>query len=162
VTTLDFDDAMQHSAAELDETKNKFCLINSSHQSFNRWFSRSQADVIMMISGNPEGAYPYAGVPWFSTVFGRDALITAMQCLWSAPCIAESVLKFLALHQAVDVNPEREAEPGKILHEMRHGEMANLKEVPFGLYYGSVDSTPLFVLLAGEYFEQTGDMDFLE
>jgi glycogen debranching enzyme len=157
-----FDESMHQSILELQETRSQFCSVTSPHAAFNRWLSRSASDVQMLIRGNPEGAYPYAGVPWFSTVFGRDALVTAMQCLWAAPWIAESVLKFLALHQAVEVIPRQEAEPGKILHEMRHGEMANLNEVPFGLYYGSVDSTPLFILLAGMYFDRTGDRDFLE
>lgn len=157
-----FDESMDQSMLELQETRSQFCSVTSSHAAFNRWFCRSASDVQMMIRGNPEGAYPYAGVPWFSTVFGRDALVTAMQCLWAAPWIAESVLKYLALHQAVEVTPRQEAEPGKILHEMRHGEMANLNEVPFGLYYGSVDSTPLFVLLAGMYFDRTGNKELLE
>jgi glycogen debranching enzyme len=160
--TISFDESMHKSVEEQQETRLQFCSVTSSHAAFNRWLSRSEADVQLMIRGNPEGAYPYAGVPWFSTVFGRDALVTAMQCLWAAPCIAESVLKYLALHQAVEVIPRQEAEPGKILHEMRHGEMANLNEVPFGLYYGSVDSTPLFVLLAGMYFDRTGDRDVIE
>jgi glycogen debranching enzyme len=157
-----FDESMHRSILELQETRSQFGSVTSSNVAFNRWFCRSASDVQMMIRGNPEGAYPYAGVPWFSTVFGRDALVTAMQCLWAAPWIAASVLKYLALHQAVEVIPRQEAEPGKILHEMRHGEMANLNEVPFGRYYGSVDSTPLFVLLAGMYFDRTGDRDLLE
>jgi glycogen debranching enzyme len=157
-----FDESMHRSILELQETRSQFGSVTSSNAAFNRWFCRSASDVQMMIRGNPEGAYPYAGVPWFSTVFGRDALVTAMQCLWAAPWIAASVLKYLALHQAVEVIPRQEAEPGKILHEMRHGEMANLNEVPFGRYYGSVDSTPLFVLLAGMYFDRTGDRDLLE
>ena len=157
-----FDESMHQSTQELQETRSQFGSVTSSHAAFNRWLCRSASDVQMMIRGNPEEAYPYAGVPWFSTVFGRDALVTAMQCLWAAPWIAASVLKYLALHQAVEVIPWQEAEPGKILHEMRHGEMANLNEVPFGLYYGSVDSTPLFVLLAGMYFDRTGDRDLLE
>jgi glycogen debranching enzyme len=157
-----FDESMHQSIQEQQETRLQFCSATSSHAAFNRWLGRSASDVQLMIRGNPEGAYPYAGVPWFSTVFGRDALITAMQCLWAAPWIAESVLKYLALHQAVEVNPRQEAEPGKILHEMRHGEMANLNEVPFGLYYGSVDSTPLFVLLAGMYFDRTGDREVIK
>jgi glycogen debranching enzyme len=157
-----FDESMHQSILELQETRSQFGSVTSPHAAFNRWLCRSASDVQMMIRGNPEGAYPYAGVPWFSTVFGRDALVTAMQCLWAAPWIAASVLKYLALHQAVEVISRQEAEPGKILHEMRHGEMANLNEVPFGLYYGSVDSTPLFVLLAGMYFDRTGDRDLLE
>ena len=162
ISILGFDEAMQASTDDLNQSRARFCSVTSSHQIFNRWLARSQADVIMMIRGNPEGAYPYAGVPWFSTVFGRDALITAMQCLWAAPWIAESVLRYLAQNQAVERIPEQEAEPGKILHEVRYGEMANLKEVPFSRYYGSVDSTPLFVLLAGLYFERTGDRSFLK
>jgi glycogen debranching enzyme len=138
------------------------CRIRSSNKRFNEWFTRSEADLRMLIQGNPEGAYPYAGVPWFNTVFGRDGIVTALECLWIAPSIAEGVLKYLASTQATELIPEQDAEPGKIVHEVRRGEMAALKEVPFGRYYGSVDSTPLFVLLAGAYFLRTNDLDFLK
>jgi len=138
------------------------CKISSSNDRFTRWVQRSAADVQMMMLGNPETDYPYAGVPWFSTVFGRDGIITALELLWVLPRIAKGVLQYLASTQATEVNEEREAEPGKILHEMRRGEMANLGEVPFGRYYGSVDSTPLFLILAGAYFETTHDRDFLK
>ena len=84
-----------------------------------------------------------------------------MECLWTAPWIAKSVLKYLAETQATSNIPDQEAEPGKILHEMRRGEMANLKEVPFGRYYGSVDATPLFVMLAGAYLDHTADQALL-
>src|SRR5437763_14161713 len=82
-----------------------------------------------------------------------------MQMLWLDPRVARGVLKRLAFYQASSVDPLADAQPGKILHEMRGGEMAALREVPFGLYYGSVDSTPLFVLLAGLYARRTGDLD---
>ncbi len=139
-----------------------FPEISSSNSRFSEWIQRSVADVQMMITGNPETNYPYAGVPWFNTVFGRDGIITALQMLWCSPWIAKGVLQYLARTQATDSNPTIESEPGKILHEMRTGEMAALGEVPFARYYGSVDSTPLFILLAGEYYERTGDREFLQ
>ncbi len=137
------------------------CEIHSSNDQFNQWISRSAADVQTMIRGNPEKNYPYAGIPWFSTVFGRDGIITAMECLWLAPSIAKGVLSYLAETQAVSEDPQSDAEPGKIVHEIRKGEMAALKEVPFGLYYGSVDATPLFVMLAADYYRRTADLEFI-
>ena len=133
--------------------------MGSSNSRLTDWLKRSAADIHMMIIGNPETNYPYAGVPWFSTVFGRDGIITALQLLWLCPQIAEGVLEYLAATQATSLDPSIEAEPGKILHEARSGEMASLGEIPFGRYYGSVDSTPLFIVLAGAYYERTGDVE---
>ncbi len=147
---------------DLEELRQLNCKVVSSNEQFNLWVNRSFADLQMMLTRTPYGLYPYAGVPWFSTAFGRDGIITAYEMLWVNPQMARGVLSFLAHHQATEENAEQDAEPGKILHETRKGEMAALGEIPFGRYYGSVDSTPLFIALAGAYYERTGDQAFIE
>ena len=136
--------------------------VATSNDIFNEVLCRSMADLHMLITETPQGPYPYAGIPWYSTTFGRDGLITALQCLWLDRRLALAVLKRLAALQATEFDAASDAAPGKILHEMRSGEMANLREIPFGLYYGSVDATPLFVLLAGQYAQASGDVETLK
>ena len=133
--------------------------VTSTNVQFNEIACRAASDIYMLVTRTEHGLYPFAGIPWFSTVFGRDGIITAMMTLWFDPRIAQGVLRYLAATQATSVDPAADAQPGKILHETRHGEMANLKEVPFGHYYGTVDATPLFVMLAGMYHERTGDLE---
>jgi glycogen debranching enzyme len=113
--------------------------IHTSNEQFNDWIRRSRADLAMMVTSTPHGLYPYAGVP----------------------SIAKGVLTYLAATQATSHDAQRDADPGKILHEMRKGEMARLGEVPFSRYYGTVDATPLFILLAAAYHERTADTEFL-
>jgi glycogen debranching enzyme len=139
---------------------NQYCAgIFTSNEQFNDWINRSKSDLITMTTQTAYGLYPYAGVPWFSTPFGRDGIITAMECLWVEPELAKGVLQYLAHTQAKDFNDFQDAEPGKILHETRGGEMAATGEIPFKLYYGTIDATPLFISLAGAYLERTNDMD---
>jgi glycogen debranching enzyme len=158
---LSYESAFIEVERALSSAKADDCLIITSNDQFNGWLNRSLADLHMMVSDTPDGPYPYAGVPWFSTPFGRDGLITAFEFLWVNPSIARGVLAYLAANQAKEVVAEQDAEIGKILHETRKGEMAVLNEIPYGRYYGSIDATPLFIMLAGAYYERTGDRTFI-
>ncbi|HLH10338.1 MAG TPA: amylo-alpha-1,6-glucosidase [Methylovirgula sp.] len=151
--------SLRESRRALRRSASRATAILTSNDVFNVVVQRSISDLYMLATDLPEGPYPYAGIPWFSTVFGRDALITALQTLWVDPLMTRGVLGHLAATQATAKDDAADAEPGKILHEARHGEMAQLGEVPFRRYYGSVDSTPLFVMLAGAYLERTGNLD---
>ncbi|HEY0502817.1 MAG TPA: glycogen debranching N-terminal domain-containing protein [Lysobacter sp.] len=139
----------------------RLARVRSEAPLFNAWMERSRADLALLTSELDTGPYPYAGIPWFSTPFGRDAVITALQTLWLDPQLARGVLSFLAQHQAKEESSFMDASPGKIMHETRKGEMARLRELPFGLYYGGVDTTPLFLVLAAAYARRTGDMEFI-
>ncbi len=156
-----FEDAFRQLQGELARGPFTGCHLHADQPDLDEWISRSVSDLQMMITETPEGPYPYAGVPWFSAPFGRDGIITALEVLWAAPRVARGVLGYLAATQATERDAVRDAQPGKILHEARGGEMAALGEVPFGRYYGSVDSTPLYVILAGAYWKRTGDLEFL-
>ncbi|WP_419320941.1 glycogen debranching N-terminal domain-containing protein [Caulobacter sp. ErkDOM-E] len=136
--------------------------LHSSGRLFNEWLDKSRADLALLTTELDTGPYPYAGIPWFSTPFGRDAIITAWQVLWIQPELARGVLSYLGKHQAVEISAFQDSAPGKIMHETRRGEMTALGELPFGRYYGGVDTTPLFVGLACAYAERTGDMAYID
>jgi len=148
----------QATSESLARLKGRGAELQTTNEQFNDWLGRSDTDLAMMTTHTPHGDYPYAGVPWFSAIFGRDGIITALECLWVKPEMASGVLRVLAATQASSVVPKQDAEPGKIVHEMRNGEMARLGEVPFGRYYGSADATPLFVMLAAAYYRRTADL----
>ncbi len=160
-TPVNFTDALKKSRRRLREKTRNSADVETSNELFNRSVNRSLSDINMMLTESGEGAYPYGGIPWFCTPFGRDGIITALETLWIRPGLARGVLSYLAARQAKSVDRARAAEPGKILHEVRKGELAALGEIPFGLYYGSVDSTPLFIMLAGAYWRRTGDTRFI-
>jgi glycogen debranching enzyme len=159
---LGFAAALSASAGALSARRAACCEITTSNTQFNEWLARSLADLSMMTIDSEYGLFPHAGVPWFSTPFGRDSIITALEVLWAAPAFARGVLGYLAASQATAIDDERDAQPGKIVHEARDGEMAALREIPFGLYYGSHDATPLFVVLAAEYYVRTGDRECID
>lgn len=157
-----FRPAMRAARHSLRDATLRSAALETSSTAVNEVLCQSSADLSMLVTESDHGPYPYAGVPWFSTPFGRDGIITAMQMLWLCPAMSRGVLKYLAAHQASSVDAVSDAEPGKILHETRKCELARLGEVPFAHYYGSIDSTPLFVALAGLYWRCSDDRETLE
>jgi glycogen debranching enzyme len=138
--------------------------VDSDHELFNLVIKRSIADLRLLVNDGPgaDQRYVAAGVPWFTTLFGRDALISAFQALAFRPQIAVETLEVLAACQATTDEPWRDAEPGKILHELRTGEMARSGELPHTPYYGSVDSTPLWLIVLGATYDWTGDRGLID
>lgn len=157
-----FRDAAARSRWDMRARRRHGARIKSSGRLFNEWLEKSRSDLALLTTRMETGPYPYAGIPWFSTAFGRDAIITAWQILWFEPSLAKGVLTYLAAHQAEEVSAFRDSQPGKIMHETRRGEMPALGEVPFGRYYGGVDTTPLFVALAGAYADRTHDLALID
>ena len=159
--SIDFSLAFKNRRRDIRAKTSGIAKVESSNELFNEICSRATSDLYMLIGRTAQGLYPYAGIPWYSTAFGRDGIITAMLLLWRDPNVAKGVLNFLAATQAQTFDLLADAEPGKIIHETRNGEMARLGEVPFRRYYGTVDATPLFIMLAGMYFDRTGDLETL-
>jgi len=157
-----FDETLAQGTAAMERIRSRLAGVHTSSDIFDEWLERSRADIAMMVTQTPNGPYPYAGIPWFSAMFGRDGILTALSMLWADPSLARGVLLSLAATQATRTDPQSDAQPGKILHEARGGEMAALGEIPFAAYYGSVDATPLFVLLAARYHHRTGDDETIE
>lgn len=160
--TDSFDVAIMQAQEKRYEIADGMARFVSDSDSWNDWIDRSTTDLQTLLTRTPHGLYPYAGIPWYSTPFGRDGIITALETLALNPRIAAGVLRYLAATQATEEQRSTGAQPGKIMHETRLGEMANLGEHPFQRYYGTIDATPLFVMLAGEYFDWTADRELLD
>lgn len=155
----------QARAAELMEEQNwvqQITSIRSDKSIFNRVIERAEQDMYLLRQSFGKHKTVSAGVPWFSTLFGRDSIITASQTLMLNPQIAKETLNLLAAYQGKTDDDWREEEPGKILHELRFGEMARCQEIPHTPYYGTIDATPLWLMLYAEYYAWTHDGETLE
>ncbi len=153
--------ALEERQSELSAFRNGWAGISASNSEFASVIRRAAVDLTSLIApGEGDGAFIMAGVPWFATLFGRDSIITALSILPFHPEIAMRTLRTLARLQGDKIDEARDEQPGKIVHEVRSGEMAATGEVPFGRYYGSVDSTPLFLWLYGRCVESTGNLEF--
>jgi glycogen debranching enzyme len=137
--------------------------IRSDGELLDLAIRRSIADLRLLRNDGPLRGEHYvaAGIPWFTTLFGRDSIITSLQVLPFMPDVARETLRVLADWQATEDDPERDMEPGKILHELRVGELARTGELPHRPYYGSIDSTPLWLILLDETYRWTGDLDLV-
>lgn len=142
-----------HEASDKDRAR-----ITTDSLMLNRILDRSMRDLRILKSHNRKVEYFAAGIPWFAALFGRDSIITALQTLAYSPGVAEQTIRLLASYQGQKRDAWRDEEPGKILHELRLGEMARNGEIPHTPYYGSVDSTPLFLVLVGQHARWTGDL----
>jgi glycogen debranching enzyme len=154
-----FESALRDRRGEIDRYTPGWSTITASSETLNNLLKRSAADLTSIIQYAPEGTFIMAGIPWFATLFGRDSILTAFMTLPFNPALTVGTLKTLASLQGSQFNQRRDEQPGKIVHEIRGGEMAATGEVPFGRYYGSIDSTPLFLWLLGSYATTTGDLE---
>ncbi len=147
--------SLNRSASDWMKTQTE---ISSDCEWLNNLMDRSIRDLHMLRSTIQENEYFAAGTPWFATLFGRDSIITSMQTLAFDPAVPEQTLRLLSKFQGTKINKLREETPGKILHEFRVGELTNSGEVPYSPYYGSVDSTALFLILVAKHASWTGDL----
>jgi glycogen debranching enzyme len=157
----DFAANLKHRRQKIQDWEHESSQIVSNHEEFDSALRNAVSDFhALQIPAGREHVVA-AGVPWFATIFGRDSIIASYQSLLLNPRLAIETLRVLARYQGTEMNDWRDEEPGKILHEQRDGEMANNREIPFGAYYGSVDATPLFLVLASEVFNWTADENLI-
>lgn len=154
---LTLDTALAQVRSSYNEWDAAATAITTDHEAFNHFLRRSSHDLRALTAHFDDLRLPLAGIPWFAVPFGRDSLIASFQSLWFQPELARGTLRYLAARQGSADNPWRDEHPGKILHEMRFGELANTNSVPFNPYYGSVDATLLFLMLFAETIHWTGD-----
>jgi len=157
---LGYGEALRRRRAVAESLDRGGTEVRSDHDLFAVWVARSRRDLHMLLTETPDGFVPYAGIPWYVAPFGRDALISALQVLPFEPALAAGTLRFFARHVGRVDDVFTDQEPGKIVHELRRGEMAACREIPFIPYYGTVDAPPLFLMLLAEYLRWTADTAF--
>lgn len=153
------DKALAELRKSYEQWRNGKTKVASDNPVLDSLFERGVRDLQALLSDFGYGPFPVAGLPWYAVPFGRDSLIAALQMLPLDPATAKGTLRMMAAWQGEETNPWKDEQPGKILHELRSGELSKSGQVPFAPYYGSIDSTPLFVLLAAEYAHWTGDLE---
>ena len=156
---------IETAAAELaraeSEWESRCTRATSDNLLFDGLLAKSRRDLRALVMPAPGGQIVSAGIPWYVAPFGRDALVTSSEALVLNPDLARDALRVLAKLQASEDDPWRDAEPGKIMHELRVGELAGVGIVPHTPYYGTVDATPLFLMCAADYYAWTGDLETL-
>jgi glycogen debranching enzyme len=155
-----FDVAMHELRRSYESWERSCTRVWTDNQLYNSLLARGLRDLRALLTPTRHGNLPAAGIPWFVAPFGRDSLLTCHQTLLLNPDLTRTTLEVLGAFQADEVDGWRDAQPGKILHELRQGELAGANEIPHTPYYGSIDSTPLWLLLFGTYYRWTGDLGF--
>jgi glycogen debranching enzyme len=158
---VSFDTAVHRLRRSYDEWEADCTQITSDNELFNQWLRRGLRDLRALYTEMDGGGIVAAGIPWYVAAFGRDSLLTSHQTLILSPRTARDSLRILASRQGTEFNDWRDEEPGKILHEIRRGELVGSGYLPHGPYYGSVDSTPWFLILLAQYFRWTNDLAFV-
>ena len=156
-----FEAARDYLRSSYDEWETTCATVTTGSSDFDELLNRGRRDLRALLTPTPHGPVYAAGIPWYVTIFGRDSIFAAFQTLMLNPEPARNTLRCLAAYQGRQVDPWRDEEPGKILHEVRQGELAGAGYVPHTPYYGTVDATPLFCVLYGSYFRWTGDLELV-
>ncbi|AZB42451.1 amylo-alpha-1,6-glucosidase [Bacillus sp. FJAT-42376] len=159
---LSREEALEKLTLSYEEWQQSSTTVKTDLVPLQNLLDRGMADLRVLMTDIGHGIFPVAGLPWFGVPFGRDSLIAALQMLAFNPEVAKGTLKTMASTQGTKVDPWRDEQPGKIMHEMRFGELANTNQIPFTPYYGTIDATPLYLILLTEYVKWTGDLKLAE
>ncbi|MCE7792037.1 amylo-alpha-1,6-glucosidase [Salipaludibacillus sp. CUR1] len=156
---LEYKEAFQRLKDSYNEWEESSAKVTTNHSQLQRLIDRGLSDLRVLLTDLGHGKFPVAGLPWFGVPFGRDSLIAALQMLPFNPEVAKGTLRTMASQQGTKKDSWRDEEPGKIMHEIRFGELASTGQIPFTPYYGTIDATPLFLVLLSEYIKWTGDFE---